>query len=260
MSFQGEPVTETNDFLRRIAVLPKGRRVSLRVSQYSDGKWIEKDLRITLDGVEIVKKSAVAGRKVPEIYLRHEVDRTLSAARRTLQPIEDETASGTLTVRGRDPKPLRISHTAGSISRKYGDSLRTATADGGTDGEKALDADKRKDMFERRNYWNDLLSPDGSKHFKSIKLTGGALVNGKTVDRLEAVAKDGSERAYFVDLDSGRLVRADIKSRQWVRWISLFMSDWRDAGGRMRPYRVEIWDRDKEKLLQTIQYESITGS
>ncbi|MEE8106948.1 MAG: trypsin-like peptidase domain-containing protein [Planctomycetota bacterium] len=260
MSFQGEPVTETNDFLRRIAVLPKGRRVSLRVSQYKDGTWTEKDLRIKLDGVEIVKKSAVRGRKVPEVYLRHEVDRTLAAARGTLQPIEDETASGTLTVRGREPKPLRISHTAGSISRKYGDSLRTATEEGGTDGEKPLDPDKRADMFERRNYWNDLLSPDGTKHFESITLTGGALVNGKTVDRLEATAKDGSERVYFIDLDSGRLVRADIKSRQWVRWISLFLTDWRKAGGRMRPYRIEIWDRDKEKLLQTIEYESIIGS
>ncbi|MFQ5843371.1 MAG: hypothetical protein ACE5JG_00105, partial [Planctomycetota bacterium] len=60
-----------------------------------------------------------------------------------------------------------------------------------------------------------------------------------------------------VQLDTGRLLRLDLYAQGWARWISLYLSDWRRAGGLLRPYRVEIWDRDKERPLQTIVYETI---
>jgi hypothetical protein len=42
-----------------------------------------------------------------------------------------------------------------------------------------------------------------------------------------------------------------------VRWLSLFFTDWRTAGGLQRPYKVTVWDRKKESLLQTITYTAI---
>jgi hypothetical protein len=52
----------------------------------------------------------------------------------------------------------------------------------------------------------------------------------------------------------------DLYAHAWARWVSLYCTDWRSAGGLLRPYRVEIWDREKESLLQTLSYESIQGS
>ena len=57
-----------------------------------------------------------------------------------------------------------------------------------------------------------------------------------------------------------QMLRVDLYARGWVRWVSLILSDWRKGADLLRPHRVEIWDRDKEKLLQTIEYEAIQKS
>ena len=119
------------------------------------------------------------------------------------------------------------------------------------------DPDVRKDMLERVAAWNDLLRAEGRGSFESVKFTGGALVGHDTVDRIETKTKDGQERVYFVQLETGLLRRLDIYSQSWARWISLVGEDWREANGLLRPYKVTIWDRDKEKLLQTIVYTGI---
>ncbi|MGH7162554.1 MAG: trypsin-like peptidase domain-containing protein, partial [Planctomycetota bacterium] len=238
LAFQGEPVSETNDFLRRISVLPKGRRVALTVARYRDGKWEPRDLRLDLDGVPLVLESAKAQRPAPASYIEQEVARTLAAARAALAPVAGETRMGTLTVRGREPRELVE---------------RPGQAD------PALDEDARFDAQERVDAWNDLVHAGGASRFKSVKFTGGWLAGGRTVDRIEATTPDGRERVYFIDLETGRLLRVDLYARKWVRWISLFLEDWREAGGLLRPFRVEVHDREKESLLQTIVYESITA-
>lgn len=93
--------------------------------------------------------------------------------------------------------------------------------------------------------------------FATVDFTGGALVGHDTVDRIEAKTKEGVERVYFVHLDTGLLRRLDVYSRNWARWISLVCDDWREANGLLRPYKVTIWDREKEKLLQTIAYTGV---
>jgi len=230
LAFQGVPVTETNDFLRRISVLPKGRRVSLRVARFEEGAWKPRDLRIDLDGIALVLESQKAQRPPPSAWLEAEVDRTLAAARAALAPIGDEVRKGTLTVRGREPREI------------------VEPAD-------APDAEAEKDAKERIDAWNDLLHPDGRRRFSSIRLAGGALVGGTTVDRLEARTPDGRERAYFVDAENGRLLRMDVYAERWARFISVRFDDWR--GTPARPWRSEIHDRDKESLLQTIVWTSI---
>jgi S1-C subfamily serine protease len=260
VEFQGQKVWEANDFLRQISVLPKGRRVSLKVAGYADGKWTTRDVSLRLDGLQLIKKSDEAKRVVPRIYLDHEIERTLAAARRALQPIANEVRTGKLTVTGRDGKALKEMYSGPRVTLQIGDDVRTATADGGVSGGKPMEKDRVFDLLERRDYWNDLVAPDGLKHFESVTFTGGALVSGKTADRLEAKTKDGVERVYFVDLESGRLLRVDLYAKGWVRWISLMLSDWKKGAELLRPHRVEVWDRDKEKLLQTIEYEAIQQS
>ena len=39
--------------------------------------------------------------------------------------------------------------------------------------------------------------------------------------------------------------------------VSLYYDDWRTIEGVQRAFRVRVFDRDKESLMQTIRYESI---
>ena len=52
----------------------------------------------------------------------------------------------------------------------------------------------------------------------------------------------------------------DVYAQGWAFWTSVYFSDWRAAGGLLRPYKVRIFERDKDKLLQTFDYESIRKS
>ncbi|MGQ0614000.1 MAG: S1C family serine protease [Planctomycetaceae bacterium] len=250
VSFQGQPIGEANQFLRLVSVLPKGRRVALEVASYKDASWTRRTLRLDLDGIPIVGDEVKARRPVPRVYVEDEIARTLAAARGALQPIGEETRRGTLTVRDRDPQPLLETYSGGGVEQTLGDKTR-----GGKPG--AQNDDYATDLLERAAAWNDLVHADGALRFESLQFTGGSLVDGRTVDRLEAKSADGKERVYFVHLDTGRLWRIDLYSQAWLRPVSFFLSDWREAGGLLRPYRVEIWDRDKESLLQTIAYESV---
>ena len=105
VSFQGQRVTETNDFLRRISILPEGRRVSLRIARLEKDGWVESDHRVTLEGIQLVKKSVAKRRKKPQAFIDMEIDRTFDAARAAMAPIGDETRTGTIEVRGRDKQP-----------------------------------------------------------------------------------------------------------------------------------------------------------
>jgi len=258
LEFMGQRIVEVNQFSRLIAVLPKGRRISLKVARLEDGKWGEHEFRLNLDGIPLIDEQAKAQKKPPETYLLHEIDRTFAAARATIPPIAGERRQGKLTVTGRDSVPLEEQLAADRATVKQDDRVRTALPEGGTEGDAPLDADIRKDMLERIASWNDLLHADGRRHFASVKFTGGALVGHDTVDRIEVKTADGIERVYFVHLQSGLLRRIDLYSNAWVRWISLFFEDWREANGLLRPYRITIWDRDTEKLLQTIDYAGIS--
>jgi S1-C subfamily serine protease len=260
VSFLGRPVTNSNEFLRRISVLPKGRRVSLRVATYEDFKWTERDLRLDLDGIPLLRDSDKAKKEAPYTYVEQEIDRTFAAARAALPPIASEQRRGTLTVRGREPRTLEEDYRDGTVTVRTGDRVRVATAEGGTDGDGALDPDRRADMLERVEAINDLVGEEARRRFSKVRFPGGALVGETTCDRLEVETKDGKERVYFVDLETGRLLRLDLYAQSWVRWISLYFEDWRTAGGLQRPYRVAIWDREKEKPLQLIEYASIRKS
>jgi S1-C subfamily serine protease len=257
VEFQGETITSVNQFSRLIAVLPKGRRVSVKVKRYDDGKWTEHAYRLDLDGIPLITKEKLELKKPPRHYLDHEIDRTFGAARAALPPIAAERRTGTFIVRGRDPKPLVEEYGPGRILLRLGERTRVATPDGGTDGDQPLDADYGRDMRERVAAWNDLVADGARTRFKEVNFTGGALVDGETVDRIEVKTTDGDERVYHVRLDTGRLLRLDVYSRAWARWLSLFFSDWRTAGGLQRPYKVTVWDREKESLLQTIEYAAI---
>jgi hypothetical protein len=257
VEFMGERITGVNQYSRLIGVLPKGRRISLKIARFEDGKWSEQECRLTLDGIPLIEEQARAMKKPSRTYLDVEIDRTFAAARAKLQPVADETREGTLTVEGREPVALKEAYAEGRVTWTTGDRVREATAEGGRDGDEALDPDAAKDMLERVAAWNDLLSADGRKLFGTVDFTGGALVGHDTVDRIEVKTKEGVQRVYFVHLDTGLLRRVDIYSRNWARWISLVCEDWREANGLLRPYKVTVWDRDKEKLLQTIVYTGI---
>jgi S1-C subfamily serine protease len=233
VSFLGEPVRETNDFLRRISVLPRGRRVTLEVARLGEKGWERREVRLTLDGIALLLDSQKAQRPAPAAWLEAETDRTLAAARAALSPIGNETRRGVLTVRGREPRAIE-------------------------EPVEAPDEESAFDARERIEAWNDLLHESGRRRFASASLDGGALFGARTVDRIVATTGDGRERVYCVDAGSGRLLGMDLYSRKWVRWISLRFDDWRPSrDGLLRPFRTEIHDRDKESLLQTIVWESI---
>jgi S1-C subfamily serine protease len=257
VEFMGERITEVNQFSRLIAVQPKGRRISLKAARFEDGKWKEHEYRLNLDGIQLVEEKDKAQRKPPQSYLDREIDRTFAAARAVLQPVAAEAREGTLTVEGREAVPLQESLSPARVAVTAGDRTREATAEGGKDGDKEIDPDVAKDLLERVASWNDLLRPEGRDFFAGTRFTGGALVGHDTVDRIEAKTKDGVERVYFVHMDTGLLRRLDVYAQGWARWIALVFEDWRDAGGLLRPYRVTIWDRDKERLLQTVVYTGI---
>jgi len=258
VDFMGERITEVNQFSRLIAVQPKGRRVWLKAARFEDGKWKEIAYRLTLDGIPLLEEKDKAQKKAPQSYLDREIDRTFAAARAALPPVAAETREGTLTVEGRDPAPLKEALSPGRVTVTAGDRTREATPEGGTDGANTIDPDVAKDMLERVASWNDLLGENGRHAFATVTFTGGALVGHDTVDRIETKTKDGRERVYFVQLETGLLRRLDLYSQAWARWISLIHDDWRKPpDGALRPYRIEVWDRDKEKLLQTIVYERI---
>jgi len=252
VSFQGRPISEANDFLRLISILPKGRRVALRVANFNGNEWAQRDLTLTLEGIPLVAEEIAKRRPTPKIHLDDEVERTLRAARRAMPPVVAETREGHRSVRGRDPQKLVETFDGTRIVERLDDKERAGAIGGEND-------DYGVDLVERLLAWNDLVHADGAKRFASIALTGGWLVNGITVDRLEAKTAAGAERVYFVHLDTGRLLRVDVYSKAWVRWISVLFDDWHQAAGLLRPYRIEIWDRDKESLLQTIDYESVVA-
>jgi len=258
LEFQGIKITGVNQFSRLIAVLPKGRKVHVRVSRWQEEGSKDLEFTLNLDGIPLIKKSQLRTKTVPQTYIDYEIDRTFTAARNALQPVAAETRKGTLTVTGRDPRPLEESFRAGEIRIRSGERLSVAGAESGTTNDKPMDEDQLNDIWERVHAWNDALSDMGRRRFKSVKFTGGALVNGKTVDRFEVETNDGIKRVYFIDFFSGRLERMDVYSNAWVRWISIVFSKWQTAGGLTRPYTLHIWDRDKARLLQTVQYESIT--
>ncbi len=265
VSFMGKPVRDVNQFSRMIAVLPKGRVVTLTVARYNNdddggtGEWKETSFRLALDGIPLIKKSKLATKSIPKKYIDHEIDRTFSAAAKALQPIDAELRRGTLTVRGRKPRALEERYKDGSVTITLGKRVRTATAKGGQEGDKPLGEEKHGDMMERWMMWNDLLRDNARKEFAKVDFTGGALVGGITADRFEITTRDDDKRVYFIHLDTGRLLRVDLYSRTWVRWISLRFSDWREANGLLRPYKTTIHDRKKHSLLQTVQYLSVQG-
>ena len=82
-------------------------------------------------------------------------------------------------------------------------------------------------------------------------------LEGLTVDRMQVTTQDDKERTYFIDLETGRIVRLDLYADAWAKPVSLYFSDWRNAGGLQRPYTVRIFDAEKETLMQTIRYEVI---
>jgi S1-C subfamily serine protease len=258
VAFQGIRDLGVNEFLRHISVLPKGRRVNVTIAKFGDDGWKEQTLPITLDGIQLVKESDKRKKETPRTFIEQEIERTFAASRAALQPIGSESRKGSLLVTGRDPKSLKESYSAdGTMRITHGDRLVEVKADGGTDGAKPLDPDRRTDLLERVSAWNDMVAQDGTRIFESVDFTGGALVGGTTVDRMEVKTKAGTQRVYYIHLQTGRLLRLDLYAQSWVRWISLYFDDWRTAGGLQRPYKVAIWDREKEKLLQTITYESI---
>jgi len=257
VEFHGETITSVNQFSRLIAILPKGRRVSLKVKRYDDGEWAEHSYRLDLEGIPLITKEKLKAKKPARAYLDQEIDRTFRAACAALAPIAGERREGTLTVRGRDPKALAETYAKGRVTLKLGDRLRTATPDGGTDGKEPLDPDYRKDMLERVAAWNDMVADGARNRLGDMKFTGGAIVDGVTADRIEIKTADGTERVYYIHLQTGRLMRLDLYSHTWVKWLSFFFADWRTAGGLQRPYKVTVWDREKESLLQTLTYTTI---
>jgi hypothetical protein len=246
VSFMGEPVTETNDFLRRISVLPENRRVSLRIARLEKNKWVEQDFNVTLEGIDLLKKSDARKRKTPKIFIDMEIDRTFDHARAELAPVNAETRKGTLLVRGREPKPW--------VESYAGD--RTDVTFAG----KALGGETLADIAERAKAWNDAVAEKAREKFKEVVFAGGALVAGITVDRMEVTTRDDKKRTYYIDLNTGRILRLDLHADAWAKVVSIYFEDWRKVGGLQRPWRVRIFDRDKESLMQTITYEAITRS
>ena len=260
LEFMGERIEGVNQFSRLISVLPMGRRVSLKVARYDDGGWKEMEFRVTLDGIPLVDKQAASQKKPPRVYLDYEIDRTFNAARAALAPLQGEVREGSMTARDREPRPFKESFGEGTVTHALGDRSLVATAEGGTDGDGPLDADTRADMLEERAAWDDLCRENVRLHFAKVEFTGGAIVDGVTVDRMEITTKDGAERVYFIDLATGRPLRIDVYAKRWARWISLFHSDWRRTGDVLRPWKVEVWDRERGSLRQTWDSSSIRKS
>ncbi|MEM8885234.1 MAG: trypsin-like peptidase domain-containing protein, partial [Planctomycetota bacterium] len=246
VAFQGVPVSETNDFSRRIAVLPEGRRVSLRVARLQNGEWAEKDYRVTLEGIDLIRKSDANKRQTPRIYIDHEIDRTFGKVRALFPPVGTETRAGEILVRGREPKPWIES---------YKDGAARVTFQG-----KELQGEILDDLARRARAWNLAVSEKPREAFASIDFVGGGIVAGITCDRMEVKTKEGEEITFFIDLDTGRVMRMDIQADAWAKDISLYYEDWRKIGDLQRPYRVRIFDRDKETLMQTILYKAIERS
>jgi len=246
VSFQGEKIGEANDFLRRISVLPENRWVELRVARLEKDEWKEMDFRVKLDGIELIKKSDARKRKTPQVFIDHEIDRTFEKARSLLDPIGKESRKGMIHVRGREPKPWVVEYDGADVA---------VTFDG-----KALEGEAAADVAKRAKAWNDALRDNAREKFKSVEFAGGALVGGVTVDRMEVETEGGEQRTYFIDLQTGRILRMDVFADAWAKVLSLYFEDWREVGGLQRPWRVKVLDRDKHKLMQTITYEEITRS
>jgi S1-C subfamily serine protease len=246
VSFQGERIGETNDFLRRISVLPMNRRVSLRIARLEKDKWVEQDFLVTLEGIDLVKKSDARKRKTPKVYIDMEIDRTFNKARAELNGIEKETRKGTMLVRGREPKPWVESYAGDRVDITFAG--------------KALQGETLADIAARAKAWNAAVAENARQAFKSVKFAGGALVAGITVDRMEVTTKDDRKLTYFIDLSTGRILRMDIHADAWAKVVSIYFEDWRKVAGLQRPYRVKLFDRDKASLMQTITYEAITRS
>ena len=257
LEFEGVKIDGVNQFSRLIAVLPKGRRVSLKVARYEKETWSPLSFSVVLDGIPLLRGSQLKAKHVPHTYIEHEIDRTFEAARAAIAPIETEERAGRLIVRGRDPVALTERYSPGTVALQFGTHSRTATAKGGIDDGKPIGEERRRDMLERVEAVNDMVRQKAREGFAKVVFTGGALVSGHTADRFEVETKAGDKRVYFIELSTGRLLRVDLYARSWVRWISLLYSDWRLAGGLLRPYKTTIWDRDKRSLLQTIEYDSI---
>jgi hypothetical protein len=239
-------VSESNDFLRRISVLPMNRRVSLRIARLENNEWVEKDFRITLEGIDLVKKSDARKRKTPQVYIDMEIDRTFGSARAAMDPIGKETRAGTILVRGREPKPWVERYDGGDVEVVF-------------DG-KPIQGETATDIAARAQAWNAVLAENAREGFAKVDFAGGALIGGTTVDRMEVETGDGAKLTYFIDFETGRILRLDIHADAWAKVVSLYFEDWRKVGGLQRPYRVLILDRDKESLMQTITYEAITRS
>jgi S1-C subfamily serine protease len=246
VSFQGVKISESNDFSRRIAVLPEGRRVSLRVARLEDDKWVEKDYRITLEGIQLVKNSTAKKRKTPTKYIEMEIDRTFGAARTACAAVGKEKRSGTIAVRGREAKTWIEEHADGKA---------TVTYDG-----KVLDGEIPADIAKRAATWNLAVAENARTGFKSVKFVGGALIRGITVDRMQVETKTGEKLTYFIRMETGRILRVDMLADAWAKTVSLYFEDWRTINGAQRPYRVRIFDTKKESLMQTISYEAIHTS
>ena len=161
---------------------------------------------------------------------------------------------------GRDAFPIEERFGAGTYGLTIGDRVIAIDAEGGTDRGKPIDPDVRDDLLDRAQAWNDLLAPERGERFESVVFEGGWLVGDTTVDKMVAKTKDGKERIYYIDLDSGRLLRMDLYAQNWAFWTSVYFSDWREAGGLLRPYRVRIFERYKAQLLHTFDYQCIRKS
>lgn len=246
VSFQGIRIGESNDFLRRISILPEGRRVSIRVARLTEDKWVEKDYRVTLEGIQLVKASDAKKRKTPTRYIEMEVDRTFGAARNACPAIGSEKRVGTIAVRGREPK---------TWMEEYAGSKATVTYAG-----KVLEGEIPADVAKRAAAWNLAVAEKARKGFKSVRFVGGALVRGVTVDRMEVETNDGEKFTYFIRMETGRILRIDMLADAWAKTVSLYFEDWRTVKGVQRPYRVLIYDTKKESLMQTISYEAIHTS
>ncbi|MHC4729477.1 MAG: S1C family serine protease, partial [Planctomycetota bacterium] len=120
VEFHGETITSVNQFSRLIAILPKGRRVSLKVKRYDDGNWAEHAYRLNLEGIPLITKEKLKAKKPARAYLDQEVDRTFRAVREALPPIAWGRREGTFTVRGRDPKPLAENYAQGRVTLLLG--------------------------------------------------------------------------------------------------------------------------------------------
>ncbi|MHC4225579.1 MAG: hypothetical protein ACYSUN_16435, partial [Planctomycetota bacterium] len=159
--------------------------MQVTIAKFGNDGWKEQTLPITLDGIQLVKESDKRKKETPRTFIEQEIERTFAASRAALQPIGSESRTGSLLVTGRESKPLKESYSAdGTMRITYGEHLVEVKAEGGTDGAKAIDPDRRTDLLERVSAWNEMVAPEGTRVFESVDFTGGALVGGTTVDRM----------------------------------------------------------------------------